>query len=167
MMPLRRQTSGPRGFTLIELMIVVAVVGILTAVAIPTFLRYQSKARQTEVKSNLGGIFVIEASYFGENGRYGSFSEIGFALAGMENRYTYRSGAAGSAGGTSTNTAVIDYLPATAGPIVGEGSPVATTSATGFTATAAANLDSDPVLDQWSLNDIKKEPTSSSNDTLN
>jgi type IV pilus assembly protein PilA len=95
-------------------MIVVAIVGIRAAVAIPTFLRYQSKARQTEVKGNLGGIFVIEASYSGENGRYGSFSEIGFALAG------------------------------------------------------AANLDTDPVLDHWSVNDVKKElQTAGSNDVLN
>jgi type II secretory pathway pseudopilin PulG len=72
-------------------MIVVAIVGILAAIAIPNFLRYQAKSRQAEVKINLGGIFVAETSFYGEIGTFGSFQDIGFALAGSSNRYTYRS----------------------------------------------------------------------------
>src|SRR3989475_10596863 len=79
-----------KGFTLIELMIVVAIIGILAAIAIPNFLQYQARARQSEGRTNLGGIFVSETAYLGETGRYGSFQEIGFTLASATNRYTYR-----------------------------------------------------------------------------
>ncbi len=78
-------------------MIVVAIIGILAAIAIPNFLRYQAKSRQSEAKTNLGAVFVAETAYFSENSRYGSFSEIGYALAGTTNRYTYRSPAIGGA----------------------------------------------------------------------
>ena len=58
------------GFTLIELMIVVAIIGILAAIAIPNFLRFQLKARSSEGKTNLAAIRTAEESYFAEYGLY-------------------------------------------------------------------------------------------------
>jgi type IV pilus assembly protein PilA len=49
---------NPRGFTLIELMIVVAIIGILAAIAIPNFIRFQARARQSEANSNLKTLFT-------------------------------------------------------------------------------------------------------------
>jgi type IV pilus assembly protein PilA len=51
----RRQRYG---FTLIELMIVVAIIGILAAIAIPNFIRFQARARQSEVNTNLKSLFT-------------------------------------------------------------------------------------------------------------
>ena len=58
------------GFTLIELMIVVAIIGILAAIAIPNFLRFQLKAKSSEGKTNLAAIRTAEESYFAEYGNY-------------------------------------------------------------------------------------------------
>ncbi len=51
----RRQQAG---FTLIELMIVVAIIGILAAIAIPNFIRFQARARQSEANVNLKSLFT-------------------------------------------------------------------------------------------------------------
>src|SRR5256885_12636669 len=60
------------GFTLIELMIVVAIIGILAAIAIPNFLKFQCKSKQSEAKTNLSGIFTAEKAFFGEYNTYGT-----------------------------------------------------------------------------------------------
>ncbi|MBF0468825.1 MAG: prepilin-type N-terminal cleavage/methylation domain-containing protein [Desulfamplus sp.] len=62
--------NNQKGFTLIELMIVVAIIGILAAIAIPNFLQYQLKSKTSEVKVNLGAIKTNQEAYMAETGVY-------------------------------------------------------------------------------------------------
>jgi type IV pilus assembly protein PilA len=61
------------GFTLVELMIVVAIIGILAAIAIPNFIRFQARSKQAEAKTNMKAIFTGERAFYAEKDRYSSF----------------------------------------------------------------------------------------------
>lgn len=80
--------SKQSGFTLIELMIVVGIIGILVAIAAPNFSRYQSKARQSEAKIALAAVFGAEKSFHGEYSAYiSSMDAIGYAPEGQRRYY--------------------------------------------------------------------------------
>lgn len=98
-----------KGFTLIELMIVVAIIGILAAIAIPNFMRYQAKAKQSEAKGNLGSIYTSLVTYYSENDAYtGTITALDWTSAGTT-RYTYSLAAAQlTTGFTATATSDID-----------------------------------------------------------
>jgi type IV pilus assembly protein PilA len=91
-----------RGFTLIELMIVVAIIGILAAIAIPNFLKFQAKSKQSEAKANLKGLFTAQRSEYQEHDKYLTANgELGFNPE-RGNRYWYQ-----LAAGTYQNRAAV------------------------------------------------------------
>ncbi|MHB1681148.1 MAG: type IV pilin protein [bacterium] len=62
--------KGKKGFTLIELLIVIAIIGILSAIAIPTYLSYVNRAKDSEASTNLGAIFTDETAFNATNSTY-------------------------------------------------------------------------------------------------
>ena len=113
-----------KGFTLIELMIVVAIIGILAAIAIPNFVKFQCRSKQSESKGNLKAMYVSQESYRAEADTYkdvanidqGNFTSasnsIGFTPKGTKLRYIYSAVAGQSTflGTAAANTTIAPEL---------------------------------------------------------
>jgi type IV pilus assembly protein PilA len=142
-----------KGFTLIELMIVVAIIGILAAIAIPNFMSFVAKTKRSEVKYNLAAIYTAELSYFGEENTFSnSFMDIRWQPEGTIYYYTFTMG--------------VEYygLALASNPMPGGLSFGA--SATSFTVVSWGNIDNDPTVDVWYINDRKEMVTLPTNDDL-
>jgi len=68
-----------RGVTLLELMIVVVIIGILTAIAYPNYRDFAARAKRNEAKAILLEIAQNEERFYLQNSRYGSLAELGYA----------------------------------------------------------------------------------------
>ncbi len=66
----QRPALGPRGFTLIEILIVVMIIGILVTLAQPSFHRAVSSAREATLKENLFVLRDVIDQYYADNGKY-------------------------------------------------------------------------------------------------
>lgn len=98
--------QSKKAFTLIELMIVVAIIGILAAIAVPNFVKFQCRAKQSEAKGNLKALYVSQEAFRAESDTYASMADIkagsaslsgitnkmGFVPKGGKLRYTYTVG---------------------------------------------------------------------------
>lgn len=97
--------STQAGFTLIELMIVVAIVGILAAIAIPNYTEYVRKSRRSDAKSSILEVTQRLERFYTEKARYTeSFIDIGYPAATLDSSQGYYSLsiAAGATGITSS-----------------------------------------------------------------
>ena len=104
---------------MIELMIVVVIIGILAALAIPRFMRASTKSKQSEAKSILKQIYVMEHAYRQEKDVYypngatvsviagGAFPDIGVEI-GLTSRYTYSITGAPTVFTATANSTVLD-----------------------------------------------------------
>jgi len=82
-----KEKAMKKGFTLLELMIVVAIVGVLAAVALPLYTEYMKKARTAEAKANIGDIRTAQLAYYDDDlGGDGTFAanltDLGWSLPG-------------------------------------------------------------------------------------
>ena len=129
-----RRSRRYNGFTLIELMVAVAIIGILAATAVTSFQLYQWRSRRTEAYGNVGAIAKLEQSYFSEFNVYTGSGGLSWPANGFSKTpWTAAARAAFSAlGFEPEGTVYYDYA-------VNVGCP----GATCFTASAYGDADSD------------------------
>jgi len=165
MLSMLKGKRGQKGFTLIELMIVVAIIGILAAIAIPNFLKFQAKSKMSEAKTNLGAIYTGQLAYFGEQNSYGDFTAINWSPSGTpryhfslngwaDNNAENRGALIANAPVPTTWTANLNNAVDSSGTAVAPVAPHWDNDS--FTAGAGGRISTQTYSDGWSMNQLRQ-----------
>lgn len=141
-----KKVQNKEGFTLVELMIVVAIIGILAAIAIPNFLNYQLKSKTAEAKTNLGAIKTSQASYRAENDFYATCTANPAVVSAAGTKQPWVAAAAGAGWGEigyapSADVYYVYEVTSANDNGVAIGTMLLNTTGTDYAASAIANLD--------------------------
>ena len=173
--------KGNKGFTLIELMIVVVIIAVLLLLGLPSYQGFVAKTRQSEARLLLGSIFTCQTIYVNQFGQYtNSLAHMGCRGEGAQ---TYNVGfnrpqaaviaptdpvPVGNATQDSVEECAAPGANCTAppgAPVLGlanfndavDGNPVGVNLGAGtFKAAAEGNIDADPLTDRWYINQNKR-----------
>ena len=133
-----RRAPSRAGFTLLELMMVVAVIGVLAVIAIPLLSSYQFRSKSAEAKTNLGAIRVLEETYYSENQTYRSANAEPAAIPGS---------VAVAFDGVTSDFQPLGFVPQ--GYVYFSYGVAVSADGAGFTADAAADIDGDGFVQYW------------------
>lgn len=143
-----------KGFTLIELMVVVAIIAFLAMVSVPSFMRFLSKAKRAEAYMNLHAIYAAEQAYKAEHGTYSSvlagnggigWKPEGYKGGGEQENFYYTYGFASGGEGSSYFTGKLQTSSSALSP--------ATADKDHFVAVAAGDIDGDGMPDVLTINE--------------